>query len=99
MSAEQDNVLANFSKRFKLQHYELTKMGDGTSVVLSIDSGKVITLNEVATSIVDFITSEHDTGCVSTNLLLDHLLREYEVEADVLALHIRNFITELDASF
>ena len=73
-------------------------MEDNTAVMLSIDSGKVITLNEIATSIVEFVTKDDGSSSVSTNKLIEYLLSQYEVDAELLTKDIKNFISVLNAN-
>lgn len=86
-----------FANQFKRQQYELTQMGDGTAVLLSIESGKIITLNEVATSIVDLMIND-ETENITESLLLDRLMEEYDVPAEVLKKDLSEFIQKLASS-
>lgn len=94
---KQARDLEQFIDRFKVQQYELTKMSDGTAVMLSIDTGKVVTLSEVATSMVDYIIESHTTKNTSIDDLLLHLLKQYEVEKEKLEEDIVSFLSEISS--
>ena len=72
-------------------------MSDGTAVMLSIDTGKVVTLSEVATSMVDYIIESHTTKNTSIDDLLLHLLKQYEVEKEKLEEDIVSFLSEISS--
>lgn len=71
-------------------------MDDGSAVLLSIESGKVITLNTVATNIVYFIVNQSTIDDTTRDKLLDHLLEQFEVQAVKLKEDIDNFISALN---
>ena len=89
-------LIKTFKQRYESKKFELTKMDDGSAVLLSIESGKVITLNTVATNIVYFIVNQSTIDDTTRDKLLDHLLEQFEVQAVKLKEDIDNFISALN---
>lgn len=99
MSAQQSNELQDFRTQYDQSKFELTKLEDGTAVLLSIESGKLVTLNEVATAIVGYIVTGDTAENLSRSDLLNYLASQYEVDRAVLVKDVENFIFEVNSIF
>lgn len=56
-----DNFLTNLNSLLQNKQYEYTDMNDGTGVIISIETGKIITLNGLGNKLIAKVVSSADT--------------------------------------
>lgn len=56
-----DNFLTNLKSLFENKQYEYTDLSDGTGVIISIETGKIITLNGLGNKLIAQVTSSTDS--------------------------------------
>ncbi len=79
-------------------NFEFSDLGDGTAALISLDSGKIITLNELGTQVVESINKLDKSSYSEESLIEDlasELAGEYEKSIDEVTCDINNFISGL----
>lgn len=78
--------------------YELTAMADNSGVMLSVFSGKVVSLNELGAHIIQFLQQQSNNDSESTlqKNLLNELLASYEINQEQVITDLEYFLNQLE---
>lgn len=84
--------------RLQSAGYEFTELGDGTAALISLDKGKIISLNRVATLVVTDLYDDN-VRCMGIQDFIDeqstNISSLFSNPTEVVANDVANFIAEL----
>lgn len=70
--------------------YDLSELGDGTSVLTSLTDSKIVTLNKLATAVIKALLESKTEDRTET---LDNLAVKFASQSDVSTIRVRNDIS------